>query len=122
MIVMKKDKEKTPYSLLSNIRYIYTILFHNRPIMWFSVIATIILSVTLPLISNFIPAAAVDSIIKQNNAMGFVTRMVLILMTFGLLTFLQKYISTWSDFYIDQTQNKDFLLKLVLKSLKMYLF
>lgn len=118
MLVIKKTKEKMEYSLLGNIKYIYSILFQNWPIMCLYVVIAIILSVSLPLISNLIPAAAVDSIIKQNSALDFLTKMILILLAYGLLTFLQKFIAAWSDFYIDQTQNKDFLLKLVLKSLQ----
>lgn len=118
MILMKKEKVKTDYSLISNIRYLYSILFQNCPIMWLYVVIAIILSVALPLIGNLIPALAVDSIVKQNNALEFVTKMILVLLAYGFLTFLQKFIATWSDFYIDQTQNKVFLLKLVLKSLQ----
>lgn len=118
MIFIKKTKEKPEYSLFSNIRYIYSILFNNRPIMRLYVVIAIILSVILPLIGNLISPAAVDSITKQNSAPEFVTRMVLILMIYGLLTFLQSNIDSWNNLYIDQAQNRDFLINLLLKSLK----
>ena len=118
MIRMLKKKEKAGYSLLSNIKYIYSILFQNYPVMRLYFIITIILNVSLPLLGNLIPAAAVDSIIHNNSALEFIAKMILILVIYGILTFLQNFIEMWSEFYIDHTQNKSFLLKLLLKSLK----
>lgn len=116
VILIRKEKET--YSLASNIYYIYKILFRKRPIMVFYIILMIVFTVSIPLIKNFIPAMAVDSIVRSNNPTVFILRMLFILFLYGGFTFLNQTLESISDYYIGQTQNHDFLLKLLMKSLR----
>lgn len=116
VILLKKEKET--YSLASNIYYIYKILFRRRPIMVFYIIMMIVFTVSIPLIHNMIPAMAVDSIVRSNNSTVFILRMLFILFLYGGFTFLNQTLESISDYYIGQTQNHDFLLKLLMKSLR----
>lgn len=112
---MKQQKKK--YSLGSNIFYIYQILFRDQPRTKYLLAGQILLMVALPLIGNLTVAAAVASITGGRGAGEYVLLMAAVLITLGLLSYLQQAITAWNEFYVESAQNRKFLMGLVGKSL-----
>lgn len=112
---MRQDQKK--YGLAGNIAYIYRILFRDQPRTKYLLVGKILLAVVIPLIANLTVAAAVASITEGHGAGGYMLQMAAVLITLGLLSYLQQFITEWNEFYVQSVQNREFLMGLVCKSL-----
>ena len=112
-----KKKKLQPYTLISNIRYIYHILFEEVRIMPVLLIISILIGIVLPIMNTLISTVAVACITKGDSVLYFVIAMIAVLMVNGILVVSSRYIGSWSDFYLSHVQSKNFLMGLVKKSL-----
>lgn len=113
----KKQKTKPPYSVWSNIRYIYKILFNEVHIMPLFTVVGIIFSVLIPMMTTIISTVAVACITEGNSVVTFVIAMTAVLSINGIMIILNNCINTWSEFHINHVQNANYLMGLVKKSL-----
>lgn len=112
-----KKKEIQPYSLRSNIKYIYHILFQEVHIMPLLLVLGILISIFLPIMNTLISTVAVACITKESGIWYFVLAMTVVLAVNGILIVLNKFINSWTEFYLSHVQSKNFLMGLVKKSL-----
>lgn len=115
---MKFKRGKGKYSLWSNLRYIYWVLFNKCPKMRLAVFGTVLFMVTGPIISTMTLAIAVKSITEQGSIGHYLIVISGLLFVHIVCILTGQYISEWSEFYYENTQNREFLMKLVSKSLK----
>lgn len=115
---MSFEREKSEYSLWSNLRYVYRVLFRRCPKMRLAVYGTVLLMVVGPIISTMTLAIAVKSITERGSIGHYLIAMSGLLLIYIVCGFSGQYISEWSGFYYENTQNREFLMKLVSKSLK----
>lgn len=114
---MEKKKEKKKYSLLSNVVYVYKILFREVHIMPLLVIAGIIIGIVLPIFNTLVSTVAVASIENKAGVKGFILAVCAVLVIYGLLVVFNKMINSWSEFYLTHVQSRKFLLGLLMKAL-----
>lgn len=112
---MKRQKQK--YSLGGNIGYIYRVLFKEQPRAKYFLAGWILLRVVRPLIGNLAVAAAVAAVTGGRGVGGYALRMTALLITLGVLTYLQHSVASWNMFYVESVQNRKFLMGLLSKSL-----
>ncbi|MDE5588003.1 MAG: ABC transporter ATP-binding protein/permease [Acetatifactor sp.] len=112
---MKQQKES--YSLGSNIRYIYQILFREQPRTKYMLAGQVLLIVALPLTGNLMTAAAVAAVTGGSDPGRYALLITTMLSAMGLLSCLQHGVTEWNEFYIESVQNRKFLMGLVEKSL-----
>lgn len=112
---MRRQKQR--YSLGGNIGYIYQILFKDQPRAKYFMSGWILLRVVLPLIGNLTVAVAVAAVTGGQGVGGYALRMTALLITLGVLTYLQHAVTSWNMFYIESVQNRKFLMGLLSKSL-----
>jgi len=111
-----KEQEKH-YSLFGNIRYAYRTLFQKCAWMRLGIIGiiltglggTVIQTVTLPVI--------VASITERGTVKNYLFAVSGMLAVYVAFQFLSRYIGSWSEFYYENTQNREFLMRLLRKSL-----
>lgn len=115
---MKRKRGKHKYSLWSNLRYIYQVLYKKCPKMRLAVYGTVFISVICPIISTMTLAVAVKSITEQGSIGHYLIVMSGLIFIYLVCYFTGQYIGEWSEFYYENTQNREFLMKLVSKSLK----
>lgn len=115
---MKLRGEKSGYSLWSNLRYIYRVLYKKCPKMRLAVYGTVLIMVIWPIISTMTLALAVKSITEQGSIGHYLIVMSALLFGYIVCSFTGQYINEWSGFYYENIQNREFLMKLVSKSLK----
>lgn len=112
---MKQQKQR--YSLGGNIGYIYQVLFKDQPRAKYFLAGQVLLEVALPLIGNLMTAAAVAAVTGGRGVGGYALLMTALLITLGVLSYLQHAVTTWNDFYVESVQNRKFLMGLLSKSL-----
>lgn len=62
-------------------------------------------------------AAAVASITEKGKVQHYLIMMALMLAVYLICEFGSRYIREWGDYYYEVAQNREFLMKLVIKSL-----
>ena len=114
---MEEMEKKKKYTLRGNISYAYRVLFKVYPRMRWMFAAQVILSVTAPVMGNLTAAAAISCITQGRGAAQYMIIMAAILLGNGLIRYFKKFIESWNEIYMNNTQNNSFLLGLVRKSL-----
>ncbi len=109
-----KGKE---YTLFSNVRYVYKILYEVKPAMKVGVYGMVFFTVAERVIGTLTLAAAVSSITEKGKVSHYLTIMFIMLVLSLLCRIGNQYINAWSDFYYETAQNREFLTRLVKKSL-----
>ncbi len=110
-------EKEMKYSLFSNIRYAYQTLFQKCAWMRLGVIgiilthlgSTVLQTATLPII--------VASITEKGTAEHFLFAVVCLLVAYLVLNYLGGFLEQWCFFYYENTQNREFLMRLVRKTL-----
>lgn len=108
---------KKRYGLTENMIYIYRVLFQYQPRTKYLLAGMVFSMAAAPVISNLTVAAAVDTVAERRGAGEYMLRMTVVLLVFGLLSFLRRAAESWNAFYVEGVQNSEFLMKLVGKSL-----
>lgn len=111
---MEKEKK---YSLFGNIRYAYKTLFQKCGWMRLGVIGTIITNLGSRVLQTLTLPVIVASITEQGTVEHFIFTVVVMLLLYLLCDYLGGFIGDWSGFYYENTQNREFLMGLVRKSL-----
>ena len=114
---MQREKKKKRYGMAENIHYIYRFLFRRYPRTKFLLAGLVLLVTVTPLISNVTVAAAVASVTDNRGVQDFVLRMGVVMLVLCVCSFLQQAALSWSNFYTECVQSRDFLMGLVRKSL-----
>lgn len=114
---MQREKKKKRYGMAENIHYIYRFLFRRYPHTKFLLAGLVLLVTVTPLISNVTVAAAVASVTDNRGVQDFVLRMGAVMLVLCVCSFLQQAALSWSNFYTECVQSRDFLMGLVRKSL-----
>lgn len=109
--------EKKKYTLFSNIRYVYKTLYEVKPVMRLGVYGSIFFYLAGRIISTVTLAAAVASITEKGKTSHYLMVMAVMLVVYMACNLGSQYTKVWSDFYYETTQNREFLMKLVQKSL-----
>lgn len=105
------------YTLFGNVRYIYKILYGVKPVMRLAVYGSIFFYLALRVIGTVTLAAAVGSITEKGRTSHYLMVMAVMLAVYLVCQIGSQYIKVWSDYYYETTQNKEFLMQLVQKSL-----
>lgn len=105
------------YSLFSNLRYAYHTLFQKCRWMCLGVIGTILLSLGGQVLQTVTLSAIVESITEVGTGTHFLLVISVLLLLHLGVNYLSGFINEWSTFYYENTQNRDFLMRLVKKSL-----
>lgn len=113
---MKETVNK--YSLLNNIRYSYRTLFRKCPMMRLGVGGTVATELVGNVVRTVTLAAVVASITEKGKVSHYLLVMAVMLAAYLVSNFLSQYIREWSSFYYENTQNREFLMRLVKKSLR----
>ncbi len=114
---MQREKKKKRYGMAENIHYIYRFLFRRHPRTKLLLAGLILLVTVTPLISNVTVAAAVASVTDNRGVQDFVLRMGAVMLVLCVCSFLRQAALSWSNFYTECVQSRDFLMGLVRKSL-----
>lgn len=109
-------KEKK-YTLFSNIRYMYQVLYEVKPIMRLGVYGTIIFYLTGRVAGTVTLAAAVASITEKGRVSHYLLVMAVMLAAYLFCNIGTRYVDAWSNYYYETAQNREFLMRLVQKSL-----
>lgn len=109
-------KEKK-YSLFGNVRYVYQTLFAVKPVMRLGVFGTGFFDLIGRVVGTVTLAAAVASITEQGRIGHYLMVMALMLAVYLFCQIGNQYVRTWSDYYYETAQNREFLMRLVQKSL-----
>lgn len=111
-----KDKEKK-YSLFSNVRYVYKTLYDVKPEMRLGVYGAIFFYLVMRVVGTVTLAAAVTSITEKGEIGHYLMVMVIMLAVYLFCKIGSEYVKAWSDYYYKTTQNREFLMRLVQKSM-----
>ncbi len=111
------EKEKKKYSLISNLAYSYKGLFKICPMMRLAVAGTVFTEVGVNVLRTITMAAIMASITQNGSIKHFLLVLTAILATYLVINFLGQFIREWTGFYHENAQNREFLLRLVKKSL-----
>ncbi len=111
-----KEKEKK-YSVFSNVRYVYKTLYDVKPAMRLGVYCTVFFHLAVRVVGTVTLAAAVASITEKGKMGHYLMVMAIMLAVYLFCQFGSQYVNEWSRFYYQTTQNREFLLRLVKKSL-----
>lgn len=111
-----KGKEKK-YTLFGNVRYVYRTLYEVSPGMRWAVCGTVFFYLAGRVAGTVTLAAAVASITEKGTAGHYLMVMAAMLAVYLICRIGAQYIKAWSDYYYETTQNREFLMKLVQKSL-----
>ena len=109
-----KEKE---YTLFSNVRYVYKTLYEVKPAMKFGVYGTIFFYLVGRVVGTVTLAAAVASITEKGKLSHYLMIMAVMLTVYLFCHIGSHYVKAWSDYYYETTQNREFLMRLVQKSL-----
>lgn len=112
----EKNREKK-YTLFGNIRYVYKTLYEVKPAMRLGVYGTIFFYLAGTIISTVTLAAAVASITEKGQTGHYLMVMAVMLAVYLVCQLGNQYTKAWSSFYYETTQNREFLMRLVQKSL-----
>ena len=111
-----KEKEKK-YTLFSNVRYVYHTLYEVCPKMRLGVYGSVFIYLAGRVVGTVTLAAAVASITEKGKVGHYLMMMSIMLAVYLICQFGSQYIKEWGDYYYEMTQNREFLMKLVNKSL-----
>lgn len=111
-----KEKEKK-YTLFSNVRYVYHTLYEVCPKMRLGVYGSVFFYLVGRVVGTVTLAAAVASITEKGKVGHYLMMMAVMLAVYLICQFGSQYIKEWGDYYYEMTQNREFLMKLVNKSL-----
>ena len=111
-----KEQEKR-YSLFSNIKYAYRTLFQKCPWMWLGIIGIILTGLGGTVIQTATLPVIVASITEHGTLKNYLLVISVMLLVYVLFHFVSRYIGAWSEFYYENTQNREFLMRLLRKSL-----
>lgn len=111
-----KEKEKK-YSLFSNVRYIYKTLYDVKPAMRLGVYGTTFFYLVGRVVGTLTLAAAVASITEKGKMSHYLMVMAIMLVVYLFCQIGAQYVREWSDHYYETAQNREFLMRLVQKSL-----
>lgn len=106
------------YTLFSNVRYVYRALYKICPKMRIGVYATVLLNLARQAAGTVFLAAAVASITEKGSVGHYLSVMALMLAVYLICQSGDRYLGEWGDYYYKLTQNRDFLMKLVRKSMQ----
>lgn len=109
-------KEKK-YTLFSNIRYMYQILYEVKPAMRLFVYGTIFFYLVGRVVGTLTLAAAVASITEKGRVSHYLLIMAVMLAVYLFCNIGTRYVDAWSNYYYETAQNREFLMRLVQKSL-----
>lgn len=112
---MKKEEKK--YSLFGNIRYAYHTLFQKCGWMRLGVLGTIMTHLGSNVLSTITMPVMVASITEKGTPEHFMLVAGGMLLLYLLLHYIGEFTERWSTFYYENTQNREFLMRLVRKSL-----
>ena len=112
-----REKEKK-YTLFNNVRYVYRTLYEVCPKMRLGVYGTVFFNLVGRVVGTVTLAAAVASITEKGKVSHYLMVMAVMLAVYFFCHLGSQYIKEWSDYYYETTQNREFLLKLVKKSLR----
>ncbi len=105
------------YGLFSNVRYVYQTLFAVKPMMRLGVFGTGFFNLAGRVVGTVTLAAAVASITGKGRIGHYLMVMAFMLAAYLFCQIGDRYVKAWSDFYYETAQNREFLMKLVQKSL-----
>ncbi len=108
---------KKKYSLFGNVRYVYKTLYQVKPLMRLGVCGTVFFHLAGRVVGTVTLAAAVGSITERGSMGHYLMVMAVMLVVYLVCQIGSQYVSRWSDHYYETTQNREFLMKLVYKSL-----
>lgn len=116
---MKRNTEKKEkkYTLFSNVRYIYKTLYEVKPAMRFGMYGSIFFYLTGRVVGTVTLAAAVASITEKGRTGHYLMVMAVMLAVYLICQLGSRFTKAWSDYYHETTQNREFLMRLVQKSL-----
>lgn len=109
-------KEKK-YTLFSNIRYVYQTLYKVKPTMRLGVYGTIFFYLAGRVAGTVTLAAAVASITEKGRVSHYLLVMAVMLAVYLFCHMGTRYVEAWSNYYYETAQNREFLMRLVHKSL-----
>lgn len=112
---MKENEKK--YTLFSNVRYIYKTLFEVKPAMRIGVCGMVFFNLVERVTGTVTLAAAVASITEKGSTAHYMTVMAVMLAVYLFCRFGDRYVREWSNYYYETAQSREFLMKLVKKSL-----
>lgn len=105
------------YRLFSNVRYVYKTLFAVKPAMRLGVLGTGFFSLAGRVAGTVTLAAAVASITEKGRVSHYLLVMAVMLAVYLFCHIGTRYVDAWSNYYYETAQNREFLMKLVQKSL-----
>lgn len=105
------------YRLFSNVRYVYKTLFAVKPAMRLGVLGTGFFSLAGRVAGTVTLAAAVASITEKGRVSHYLLVMAIMLAVYLFCHIGTRYVDAWSNYYYETAQNREFLMKLVQKSL-----
>lgn len=111
------NRKEKKYSLFGNMRYLYKTLYEVKPAMRLGVYGTVFFNLAGQMLGTITLAAVVASITEKGRMGHYLMVMAIVLGVFLLCRFGSQYIKSWSDYYYESTQNREFLMRLVWKSL-----
>lgn len=109
-------KEKK-YSLFNNVRYVYKTLYKVKPAMRLGVYGKGFFNLAGQVVGTLTLAAAVASITEKGSTGHYLMVMAVMLVVYLVTQIGNQYVSKWNEYYYETTQNREFLMKLVYKSL-----
>lgn len=112
---MKKTKKK--YTLMGNVWYVNKTLYQVKPAMRLGVYGTVFFNLAGRVAGTVTLTAAVASITERGSTGHYLMVMAVMLAAYLFCQIGSQYVKKWSDYYYETTQNREFLMKLVHKSL-----
>lgn len=109
-------KEKK-YSLFNNVRYVYKTLYKVKPLMRLGVYGKGFFNLAGQVVGTLTLAAAVASITEKGSTGHYLMVMAVMLVVYLVTQIGNQFVSKWNEYYYETTQNREFLMKLVYKSL-----
>lgn len=114
---MKDKDKKTKYTLYSNIRFVYKTLYEVKPTMRLAMLGTIFFHLVGRVAGTVTLAAAVASITERGKVSHYLMVMAVMLVVYMVCQMGSQFVRVWSDYYYENAQNREFLMRLVHKSL-----
>lgn len=111
-----RGKEKK-YTLFGNVWYVNKVLYQVKPAMRLGVYGTIFFYLAGRVVGTVTLAAAVASITEKGSTSHYLMMMAVMLAVYLICQIGSQYVSRWSEYYYETAQNREFLMKLVHKSL-----
>ncbi len=112
---MKKEEKR--YSLFSNIRYAYKTLFQKCGWMRLGVPGTILTHLVSCILHTVTLSVLVASITEYGTVEHFMLVVSGLLVLYLVFYYLGDFTDRWSSFYYENAQNREFLMRLVRKTL-----